>query len=165
MKNLLILIIAISLLACSTSTDSDNNPKIYLSPASANVSISEQTSLEIIIEDNQKSFFGISMQLSYDNTKLGFVDSTGFVAGAMFDQSAISFAKKNGSKIHLSLTQLNGQASTSGSGTIGTLTFQATATGNSVIDFLEDDLIFYDSNGSEIKISDLNVESAAITVQ
>jgi len=165
MKKIIILIVAISLFACSTSTESDTDPKIYLTPASANVSIGGQTSVDIVIEDNQKSFFGISMQISYDNTKLSFIDSTGFVAGAMFDQSAISFAQKNGSTIHLSLTQLNGLASTSGSGTVGTLTFQAIAAGNSVIDFQEDDLIFYDSNGSEIKISALDVESAAITVQ
>ena len=165
MKKLIIFVFTISILACSTSTESEANPKIYLSPANANVSLNEQTSLEIKIEDNQKSFFGISMQILYDNTKLGFVDSSGFVAGSMFDQNAISFAQKNGSIIHLSLSQLNGQTSTSGSGTIGTITFSAIGTGNSEITFIEENLVFYDSNGEEIVISDLNIASATIAVQ
>jgi len=165
MKKIIILIVAISLFACSTSTESDTDPKIYLTPASANVSIGGQTSVDIVIEDNQKSFFGISMQISYDNTKLSFIDSTGFVSGEMFSQSAISFAQINGSTIHLSLTQINGENNTSGSGTVGTLTFQANATGNSIVGFLEDELNFYDSNGAKVSISGLDTESASITVQ
>jgi len=91
--------------------------------------------------------------------------STGFVAGTMFDQSAVSFVQRNGSTIHLSMSQLNGQISTSGSGTIGTLTFHANAIGNSVIGILQDELYFYDSNGANITIDDLKIESASINVQ
>ncbi len=95
MKRLFILIASITMLACSTSSDPDPKPKIYLSPASANVSVGEQVDLNIIIDENKESIFGISMQISYNNTILGFVDSTGFMPGSMFNQNALSFAQRN----------------------------------------------------------------------
>ena len=168
MKKLLILIVSIIFFTCSNSSDPDPDPTIYLSPSSSNISIGGQTDLNIVIEDNDKSVFGISMQIVFENSSLGFTDSSGFSAGAMFDQNAISFVQSNGSIIHLSLTKVNDpfiNVELSSSGKVGTLTFQANVAGNSIVSILGDELYFYDSNGEEITISDLSIESASINVQ
>ena len=168
MKKLLILIVSIIFFTCSNSSDPDPDPTIYLSPASSNISIGGLTDLNIVIEDNDKSVFGISMQIVFENSSLGFTDSSGFTAGAMFDQNAINFVQSNSSIIHLSLTKVNDpliNVELSASGKVGTLTFQANVAGNSIVSILEDELYFYDSNGEEITIADLNIESASINVQ
>jgi cohesin domain-containing protein len=165
MKKLIILIVSILLYSCSNSSDPEPKPTILLSPASSNISLGAQTELNIVIQDNQKSIFGISMQIDYNGSMLNFIDSTGFVAGNMFDQGAVSFIQRNGSTIHLSLSQLNGQLSANGSGTVGTLKFQANTAGNSVVSILQDELYFYDSIGDEIAISGLIIESASVMVQ
>jgi hypothetical protein len=83
----------------------------------------------------------------------------------MFNQSAISFAQKNNSTIHLSVSQINGETSASGSGTVGTLTFRAQSQGSSPISIQTDELKFYNANGNEINITGLEIESATIFVQ
>lgn len=166
MKKIIILVISVTLLACSTSDEPDPKPRLYLSPGSSTVSIGEQVNLDLKIENNQKSIFGISLQMNFESSSLSFVDSSGFVAGNMFDdQTAISFVQTNGDNIHLAISKLNGQVSTSGSGKIGTLTFSATSSANSDIVINQDELFFYDYHGTKITIPELAIGKATVQVQ
>ena len=165
MKKIIFLVLPILYLACANSTEPDPEPKIFLSPASANVTVGNTIDLNIVVEENQTSFFAVSMQITYNNTLLNFDDNNGFNRGSLFDQSAIVFAQNNGSVIHLSVSQVKGQTSTSGSGVIGTLRFSATSSGNSPIRINQDELIFYNSQGNEINIPDLEIKAASISVQ
>jgi hypothetical protein len=166
MKKLIILIVSIIFYTCSTSSDpNEADPTISLSPAASEVSVNGQSTLSLMIQDNQKSFFGISLQVDFNNSVLNFSDSTGFTPGDLFDQNAVNFVRKNGSTIHLSMSQLNGQSSANGSGKICTLTFSAAALGNSIVEINQNDLLFYDSNGNEITIPNLKIGSASVTVK
>jgi hypothetical protein len=166
MKKLFILLISLIFYTCSTSSDpNDNATKLYISPATSEISLSGENSLSLIIQDSQNSIFGISLQIGYNDSVLSFLDSTGFSSGDFFDQNAVSFVRNNGSTIHLSFSQLKGQNSKSGSGSICNLTFHASALGNSNIEINKNNLYFYDCMGDEITISNLNVESALIIVR
>jgi hypothetical protein len=165
MKRIIFIILPILYLACANSTEPDPIPKIFLSPASATVTVGNTIDLNIVMEENQTSFFAVSMQITHNNTLLNFDDINGFNSGSLFDQSAIAFAQNNGTVIHLSVTQVKGQTSTSGSGVIGTIRLTATSAGNSPIRINQDELIFYNAQGNEINIPDLEIEAAAILVQ
>ena len=166
MKKLFILIISILFYTCTISSDpNEADPNISLSPATSELSVGGQSSLSLMIQDNQKAIFGISLQIDYNNSVLNFSDSTGFATGDLFDQNAVKFVRKNGSTIHLSISQLNGQNSASGSGTICNLTFNAATLGNSNVEIKQNDLLFYDSKGDEITIPNLKIESASISVK
>ena len=166
MKKIVILLLSLIFYTCSTSSDpNDPDPKIYLTPATSELSLSDQSTLSLMIQDNQKPVFGLSLQIEYNNSVLSFSDSTGFATGNYFDQSAVSFVRNEGSIIHLSFSQLRGELSKSGSGTVCSLTFNAIGVGNSNVEIKQNDLRFYDHKGNEITISNLKVGLASINVQ
>ncbi len=153
-------------ITCSTTSDpNEPNPIIYLSPANSDLSLTGQSNLSLIIENISNSIFGMSLQIDYNNSILNFVDSTGFSKENYFSQSAISFAKNNGSKIYLSFSQLQGSSVVSGSGTICSLTFGANLAGNALIDIDPNEIVFYNANGEEFVIPNLEVAQASINVQ
>ena len=165
MKKLIIIFISIVFYTCSSSSDpNDKTQKIYLSPASSDISVTGQVDLNLMVENFQQSVFGLSLQIEYNNSVLAFSDSSGVTFGSLFGQSAINFVNNNGSTIHISISQIRGQNAVSGSGTICTLTFEATGQGSSNVEISPADLYFYNFAGDNISMSELVVESASINV-
>lgn len=165
MKKLTILIISIIFYTCSSSSDpNDKSQRIYLSPASSDVSVSGQVDLNLMIENFQQTIFGLSLQVDYNNSLLSFSDSSGISFGGLFGQSTVKFVSSNGNTIYISVSQIRGQSSVSGSGTICTISFQASAPGASNVEISPSDLHFYDFAGNDISISELEISSAAINI-
>ena len=89
------------------------------------------------------------MRIVYDSSIVSFSDSTGFSVGDFFGSEFISFVKEE----------------VSGSGDLGVLTFGGKSPGSSTVDVIPSELHFYDSDGNEVIIPDLEIENAIIAVQ
>jgi hypothetical protein len=146
----------------TTGGDEQQTPQLYFSPVNASVVVGQDTSISLMVKDISPAIFGISMEISFDSTIVSFSDSLGFEVGTMFGTDAIQFVRQENSIIHLSITEIQGQNSVSGSGTIGTLKFGGHSVGSSEILVVPDKLHFYDSNGREITISECEIGDATV---
>ena len=64
MKKLILFVFVASLLACSTSSDPEDDPIVFLSPSSDNISIGGQTMLDIVMDYNDKPFYSWNFVLN-----------------------------------------------------------------------------------------------------
>jgi hypothetical protein len=139
-------------------------PKLLLTLDNSSKSIGQTVNLSLEFQDMQDSVFGISLQLDYDNSIVTFDDSTGITPGDFLGNNILQFARDVDSSVHISLTKLRGQAGSSGSGAIATLTFIASNTGNFVFGIESANINLYDSDGNTINISTLEIGSVQLHV-
>jgi hypothetical protein len=166
MKRIIFILVMILLFYCEKSTEpKQNNPKLYLSPDDVTISVGAQSTIDLIIQDCPESFFGLSLQIEYNNSIVSFDDSLGLSTGDFFDSNAIVFVKENSNKIHLTITQIQGQNQVNGSGIVCTITFTGLLVGSSSIQLMENEIHFYNSVGNEIEIPRLMYQHSKINVQ
>ena len=140
-------------------------PTLSFTPQTLSINTGQQGEFTIQIEDLDSPVFGISMRIAYDSSIVSFSDSTGFSVGDFFGTDVVAFTREEVSIIHLTVTLTQGQEEVSGSGDIGRLTFVGKSTGNSTVEVITSELYFYDSEGNEGIIPDLEIENAIIAVQ
>lgn len=168
MKNYTFLILTILLFIIpfiSCEKESKPDPIILFRPGTLTLHTGQSGELSIKIEDLREHIFGVTMRIVYDPNIVSFSDSTGFESGDFFGNEIVSFVEKGDSVIHIALTLTQGQSEERGSGYLGDLTFTGNSPGSSTIEILPTELVFYDSEGNDVVIPDLEIEAAEITVQ
>jgi hypothetical protein len=160
-----LLLVAVSCKKDSTSPAAvDNTPRVQLAPSDATVSVGNTTQLELRVQNLTPPIFAVSLEIGYCDSLAAFSDSTGFATGEFFGTSAVPFCQAENSAVHIALTKTQGQAAIGGSGTLCTLTFSGRAAGTCLLDILSANLHFYDSTGSEVSISELEVSGTTLHV-
>lgn len=106
-----------------------------------------------------------SLRVAYDAAVVSFNESTGFAVGDFFGTDIVTFVKDESSMIHLTITMTQGQNAVVGSGDLGLLTFTGKSPGSTDMELLPSELHFYDSQGTGVTVTDLEIESATISVQ
>ena len=149
--------------------DCDDNPDndcalISFSSENQNISINESISLDLELQGLSDSIFAVSMEINYNDSILIFNDSTGFNIGEFFGDENITFVNQVNSSIYFSVSIQQGGMKVNGSGTIGVFQFEGLTNGISDVEILENSLKFFNSSGSEIDISKLQIKSSRITV-
>ena len=147
---------------CDDNTDNDC-ALINLTPHDTTIGVNETVDVEMDFKGLSDSIFAISMQVIYDNSILSFDDSTGYNLGDFFDD-VISFINEDSSSIYFSITLMQGATMVDGSGKIISFEFQGIAPGSSEIEVLSSDTQFYDAQGNEVSISNLEFSSSEINV-
>ena len=140
-------------------------PTLSFSPETLSINSGQQGEFTIQIEDLDSPVFGISMRIAYDSSIVSFSDSTGFFLGDFFGTDVVAFVREEVSIIHLTVTLTQSQEEVSGSGGLGVLTFVGKSSGTSTVDITSSELYFYDSDGNEVIVPDLEIENAIIVVQ
>ena len=142
----------------------DEIVRLYLSPAENTISSGGETTISLEIQNCYQPVFGISAQLSYDDTVIEIAGIQALPSGSFFGEDAVYFAFSSESVIRLAVSRIQGQPETTGSGSLCSLAFNGIAAGNSEIMFLPEELHFYDSAGEEVEIGQLELSSAEIVV-
>ncbi len=161
------LLLALLLVSCESSTTPlvVSNPKLSFTPSASTITVGEEISISLEIENLPQAVFGMSFHISYDDNVISFADSVGMENGDFFSQEAISFVNGSNSIIRVSFTQIRGQEAVSGSGLIAIFTFTGISHGTGNIIVSRDQLHFYDSEGNVILIPNIELNTVTITVQ
>jgi len=159
------LCILLLFMGCEELTDElDDSLAFKLEPAFQTISMNNEASISLDIQNLSQPIFAVSMQINYSSSVLSFNDSTGFGVGEFFGNQNVIFVQEENSIINIALSIQQGNNEVDGSGTIGILTFKGNSTGTSEIEISLSELHFFDSTGNEISIGDFELVSAMITV-
>lgn len=137
---------------------------LRLSPAEQTAAPGSIAQLDLILENLEPSVFALSFQLTYDARIVSFNDSSGVVPGGFFSTEALYFAHHDDSLIYVTVSNLRGQQSASGSGRIVSLRFTAEGRGSSVVAMPVDHVDFYNQDGYAVNADGLEFGSAVIHV-
>jgi len=159
-------VLAISLIISCEETDPEAAiPTITLVSSGASTSIGSTVSITANIADLPADFFAVSMRISFDSNRLTIDDSQSNWIGNLWSSSAIGLLEVEPGIAYLSISQVAGGGNVSGDGTIMELGLTAEQVGVASVNLIQSQLIFYDENGTEITMSDLEIEGASITIE
>ena len=162
--NLRIAVLFICLLIISCDEESYDSLAFKLDPEFQTISINNEASISLDVQNLSQPIFAMSMQVNYSSSVLSFNDLTGFSDGGFFGNQNVVFVNEDNSIIYIAMSIQQGNSEIDGSGTICTLTFKGNATGSSEIYISLSDLHFFDSDGNEISVGEFEIETAMITV-
>jgi hypothetical protein len=171
MRKIAFILCITALFLISCSDDSTTTPQstaingLYFTPDEVTVAVGQPIELNLKIGSLADSIFAASLQIGFSDAVVSFADSAGFVPGDFFGDQAVGFAQDSTSILHLSITRTQGQSQVIGSGSLGTLHFNARAAGTTSVQIAIDQLHFYNASGSEITVPDIEIHSATLHVQ
>jgi hypothetical protein len=166
LKSAVFIVIALSIQGCGKNS-SEPTPvvsKLILTTDNSNINTGQSSILTMKLENITEPIFALSLRLTYDNSIISFSDSSGFEAGQYLGSDILSFVRVNNSTIHLSISKLQGQNGSSGSGIVCLLHFYGISSGTSDLQIAIENLHFYDSEGALLDLSNLEIGSARIQV-
>ena len=162
--NLRIAVLFICLLIISCDEESYDSLAFKLDPEFQTISINNEASISLDVQNLSQPIFAMSMQVNYSSSILSFNDLTGFSVGGFFGSQNVVFVEEENSTIYIAMSIQQGNSEVDGSGSIGTFTFDGLDAGTSEIDISLSDLHFFDSGGNEISVGDFEIVPAMITV-
>lgn len=164
-----ILLFVVVFFGCSEKStepkSSSESASISFSADSVSIGIGEEVDLQLQLSLSGRTIFGISMRVDYNQDIVIFNDSTDFEAGDFFGTEIVSFVQSEENTIYLSISLTQGENQVGGSGDLGTFTFTGLSQGVSDIEIVSSELVFYNSDGDIITITDQDIDNAVISVQ
>lgn len=148
----------------NSSKPETTEPALQISVDNSSIAVGETATVTLHLANITEEVFGMSFQVSYNNTVLDFADSSDVTAGDYFGTNILLFAHAAESAVHVTITRLQGQDGVSGDGDICNISFGADAAGTSTIGITDGSLNFYDADGNLIDITSLEIDSVDIQV-
>ena len=153
-----LLIIISSCQQCILETEL--SPKLGFDPQSKSLNSDDYFSLDIIINEIESPFFGMSFQIQYDTSKIELSCTANDLNDSFFGQSHLAqIINQDEGIIYSTLTLLNGQDPVSGSGNIAVCNGMAKTSGTAWIEFIPNSFYFINEFGDEL----LNAENTDST--
>lgn len=138
---------------------------LEIMPLEVEISPNETYNQIFTLKDFEYPIFGISFRVRYDDSIISFNDSTGFIIGNFFGNNSIAFSKSEASKIYVTITLTQGSDKKTGSDELCRFLCTGKNTGQTYINIQNNEIIFYDENGSIVLTPDFNVLSSKTVVQ
>jgi len=127
--------------------------------------VGETISIDVNVDDMKNNIFAMSLRIVYDPDYISFDNSQSDWIGSMWSDGAIGILEDENNTIYISITEIAGASDFKPNGTILSLYFTIEATGTSLIDFVDDQIFFYDEDGNAINLSDIEVTGYSITIE
>jgi hypothetical protein len=113
----------------------------------------------------KQNIFGMSMRVVYDPDYVSFDDTQNDWIGSMWSTGTIGILEDANNTIYISLSEVAGGADFKPNGTVITLNFTIEAGGTTLIDFVDDQIFFYDEDGEVINLSEIELTGYTLVVQ
>ena len=159
-----ILLIAL-LLITGCNLFSGGTPTINMINFDSTFAVGETISIDINVDDMKENIFAMSLRIVYDSDYISFDDSQSDWIGDMWSDGAIGILEDNTNTVYISITEIAGASDFKPNGTILSLDFTIEQGGTSLIDFVDDQIFFYDEDGAVINLTDIEVTGYSITVE
>lgn len=138
---------------------------LYFYPETLELSSGTSTQIEIRIGEPELSIFGLTFAIEYDPELLSYSNEDGYSAGYLFGSNAIYFAQADSGVIYITVSRTQGQETAPAIGLLGQIEFQAINPGETQIEFVNDYIFFYDSEGNEISVDPILLIPAQIQIK
>jgi len=163
--SVLFVLVLSSIISCEETDPEATIPTITLVSSQATTSIGSTISITANIAELPADFFAVSMRISFDSNRLTINDSQTNWIGNLWSSSAIGLFEVESGIVYLSITQIAGSGNVSGDGTIMELDLTAEQVGVASLTLIQSDLVFYDVNGAEVTMSELEIDGVSITIE
>ncbi len=163
-KVLMILLTAMLVLTCENASDPATNPLIGISVADETINTGSIFELTVEITDFPSELFAISGRLSFDENRISIDDTQTEWIGNIWSQSALGLLEVENGIVYFSVTQVAGSGNADNGGTILTIQVAPEQSGSTSLDLLPSQLTFYDSDGQELNIKNLDIEGISLTI-
>lgn len=154
------------MMSCEETSDPEVIiPMITLESSNTTSAVGSTISITVEIADFPSDFFAVSMRISFDSNRLTISADQSDWIGSVWSSSAIGFLEVESGLVYVSITQIAGTSDVSDDGTVLTFDLTAEQIGVASLDLIQSHLVFYDVDGAEITMSDLEIEGASITIE
>ena len=140
------------------------HPKLSLESEVESVNLDEVFKISIIIDNVDIPVYGAYLKISIDTTKINITENNSFQIGDYWGENPISFDREENGNLHITMVKthfIEGPVST---GILGELNFRALASGETELNFFNQECEFYNSLGEIIDIPDLEFENISIRI-
>ncbi|MBC8198383.1 MAG: hypothetical protein H8E60_10920 [Candidatus Marinimicrobia bacterium] len=128
-----------------------SDPKLGFDPQAISLRSNEYFNLNIIINEIESPFFGVSFHIEYDTTLIELsCDGNNLTDPFFGENNLITFINPQNGIIYSSLSLMNGQDPVSGSGNIASCNGYTKIPGTAWINFKPESFYFIDNNGNEL---------------
>ncbi|MDZ7821589.1 MAG: cohesin domain-containing protein [Candidatus Marinimicrobia bacterium] len=159
-----ILLLAL-LLFTSCNIFSGGTPSINMTNFDSTFAVGETVPIAINVEGMNKKIFGMSLRIVYDPDFVSFDDTQNDWIGSMWSTGTIGILEDVNNTIYISISEIAGGVDFKPNGTIITLNFTLEQSGTTLIDFVDDQIFFYDEDGTVINLSEIEVEGYSLTIE
>jgi len=140
------------------------HPKLSLESEVESVNPDEVFKISIIIDNVDIPVYGAYLKISIDTTKINITENNSFQIGDYWGENSISFVREENGNLDITMVKtyfFEGAVST---GILGELNFKALASGETELNFLNQNCEFYNSLGEIIDIPNLEFENISIKI-
>ena len=160
------LISALLIISCDTETTSPevSIPTISLTTLEGSIDVGQKFDVIIHMIDFDKPIFGVSMKVGFDPNLLT-SDSISFSYGDYFGAEVITFSQVEYDAVYLTISLIQWQTETTGTGILGQLSLSGKSTGNCEISITTDDVEFFNSTGEAVIFDDLHIQLVTMVIE
>ena len=144
---------------------SGGTPTINMTNLDLTFGVGETISVDINVDDMKENIFAMSLRIVYDPDYISFDDTQSDWIGSLWSDDAIGILEDNNNTVYISITEVAGASDFKPNGTVLSLDFTIEASGTTLIDFVDDQIFFYDDEGAVINLTEIEVTGYSLTVQ
>lgn len=144
---------------------SGGTPKINLTNLDSTFASGETISIAVDVSNLKQDIFALSLRIVYDPDYISFDEDQDTWIGDLWSDDVIGLIEGENNTIYISITEVAGALPFNTDGTVMTLDFTLEQSGTTLLDFVDDQLFFYDEDGNVITLSEIEIEGISITVE
>ena len=168
MRSFYIWIILACFLVCSCDEPNEPiplaHPKLSLESEVESVNPDEVFMVSIKIDNVDIPVYGTYLIISIDTTKINITENNSLQIGNFWDENSISFDRQENGRLNITIVKTHFDEEIISTGILGELHFRALASGETELNFFNQECEFYNSLGEIIDIPDLEFENISIRI-
>ena len=168
MRSLYIWIILTCFLVCSCDKPNEPiplaHPNLSLKSEVESVNPNEVFKVSIKIDNVDIPVYGTYLKISIDTTKISITENNSFQIGDFWDENSISFDRQENGSLNITIVKTHFDEEIISTGKLGELNFRALASGETELNFSNQDCEFYNSLGEIIDMPNLEFENIFIII-
>ena len=141
-----------------------NYPRLSLESEDESVNLGESINVKIKIKNVDIPLFGTYLKISIDTSKFEINENNFFQIGEYWGDNSISFDHYENENLHFTIVNTQIHEETTSDGILGHLNFRALASGETELNFFNQECEFYNLLGEIIDIPDLEFENISIKI-
>jgi hypothetical protein len=143
----------------------DVTPVINMTCSDSTYMAGDTISVKINVNDMKKNIFAMSTRIMYDPDYLNFNATQSDWIGNIWSNSALGILEDVNNTIYISITEVAGGTDFKPNGTVFILNFVLDQGGETLIDFVDDQIFFYNKDGEVIDLTDIETQGISITIE
>ena len=165
MKRITIILFLLSALLFTGCIFPASTPSLEMQNFDSTFAPGETITIDINVDGIRDKIFAVCLRIAYDPDYVSFEDSqTGWI-GTMWSDEAIGILEADSNTVYISISEIAGADDFIPRGEMLSLDFTLEQSGTTLIDYIDDQIFFYDEEGSVINITEIEVTGYSLTIE